>query len=66
MLVINTIRGHSKAEFVQEAKAIAELAFPALIAQFTRVAVYIINALFLVRISDLKRAYSHDFPQNPP
>lgn len=49
MSLIAWFRSHRKSEILDEAKAMFVLAAPALVAQFCRIAVYIVNGLFLVR-----------------
>jgi Na+-driven multidrug efflux pump len=58
MSLLSYIKSHSKTEFIEESKAILELTAPAFVAQFCRIAVYIVNGLFLVRINELTIAIS--------
>jgi MATE family multidrug resistance protein len=52
MSLISYIKSHSKSEFIDESKHILELTAPAFVAQFCRIAVYIVNGLFLGRLED--------------
>ena len=53
MSLISWFRTHNKQEILYEVKAVFILAAPALVAQFCRIAVYIVNGLFLVRLLHL-------------